>query len=77
MTAFTFFGAGGPQIIQINLAYTIAGLLVIVLSAGIAWGSLRKSVEHLESDIGEIKADLKSLSRELTDIYKRATLKRQ
>ncbi len=77
MATITSLAVTSPQVIQINLAYTVAGLLVIVLGAGIAWGSLRKSVEHLENDIGEIKADLKTLSRELTDIYKRATLKKQ
>lgn len=76
MLISTLFVAASSQVIQINLAYTIAGLLVIVLGAGVAWGSLRKSVEHLEKDIGEIKEDLKVLSRELTDIYKRATLKK-
>lgn len=66
MTAITLLGAASPQVIQINLAYTIAGLLVIVLGAGVAWGSLKQSVKHLESDVKEIKDDLKRISQEFT-----------
>lgn len=77
MTTISLLAADSPQVIQISLAYTVVGLLVIVMGAGVAWGSLRKSVEHLENDTGEIKEDLKRLSRELTGIYKRATLKKQ
>ena len=68
MTAITLFAADAPQIIQINLAYTVAGLLVIVLGAGMGWGSLKKSVEHLEKDVSDLKDDFKGFNNEFIEI---------
>ncbi len=68
MTTITLLAADSPQVIQINLAYTIAGLLVIVLGAGVAWGGFRKSVEHLEKDVEDLKKDMKKFSEDLNGI---------
>jgi hypothetical protein len=75
MEIMNIFAADSPQIIQINLAYTIAALLVIVLGAGIAWGSLKQSVMHLEDDVKDIKTDIKRISQELIYSPKRHSRK--
>lgn len=50
-----------PTVIQIDAAQSIIGLVVVVLGAGIAWGTLKSSVNHIKESLSKIEPDLKDI----------------
>lgn len=51
-----------PQIESvIGMPQDIVGLVVILVSMGVAWGTLKKSVSNLEGIIKEMRSDLKDI----------------
>lgn len=55
-------------VIQIGAAESIAGIGLIVLSIGIAWGTLKTKVGEIDKDVDEIKKDTKSFSKDIATI---------
>jgi hypothetical protein len=59
-SGFTSFVAEMP-VIQIGVVESLLGIGAVVLAVGIAWGKLNTSVSNIDSDVRELKTDVKDV----------------
>ena len=48
-------------VIQIGVVESLLGIAAVVLAVGIAWGKLNTSVSNIDSDVRELKTDVKDV----------------
>lgn len=62
------FASESSNVIQVGTIESALFIIIAMLGAGVAWGSLRKSVEHIDKDLDDIKKDFKDFQREFTTV---------
>jgi hypothetical protein len=62
MFSVLYFAADKNQhVIQVGLTQSLIGIGLIILSIGVAWGTLKTSVKNIGTDLKEVKKDVKDL----------------
>lgn len=60
------FATAAPQVIQIGTIESILGFACVLVSVGVAWGTLKNSVKNIQNDVKDIKYKVDSMQCSIT-----------